>query len=333
MSLDEDSVLSERAASEYGANPSAKNGPPYGAFPTAASASSTLSHAPSSESIPARSSRSASPPPPGRRSLFSSVTSTKSKNKNGWSKESPKVSLTQPENKQLRKETSSLFKLIQSYMGDRKSKTSPEQVALSFCELAVKKPEVADEAIALLMQQLSDNERPDSLRQVLFPLNLNSNFAVSRRGWELLTIVLAFVFPTEAISDKLNEFLNKHLDPIFDLPEVATSYFAQQSIKRLSKVIARLKPTLASIQETKIHIFRPPLFSASLEELMQMQAEKFPELKLPWLLTTLIELLYQSGGRRTEGIFRSVFHHIVISHSDFQSGRRSGAIGNGTRST
>ncbi|CAP33466.2 Protein CBG15100 [Caenorhabditis briggsae] len=301
MSLDEE--LSERAAanSDYGGvgpNPpssSSRNGPPYGAFPTAASASSTLSHAPSSDSIPPRSSRSASPPNAvgggtgsTRKSLFSSVTSTKSKNKNGWSKDAPKVSLTQPENKQLRKETAALFKLIQSYMGDRKSKTSPEQVALSFCELASKKPEIGDEAIALLMQQLSDNEKPDSLR----------------RGWELLTIVLAFIFPTEAISEKLNDFLNKHLDSIFDLPEVSTSYFSQQCLKRLSKVITRLKPSLQSIQETKIHIFRPPLFSASLEELMQMQSEKFPELKLPWLLTTLIELLYQSGGRRTEGIFR-----------------------------
>lgn len=119
--------------------------------------------------------------------------------------------------------------------------------------------------------------------------------------------MLAFIFPTEAINEKLNEFLNKHLDPIFDLPEVSTSYFSQQCIKRLSKVIARLKPSLSTIQETKIHIFRPPLFSASLEELMQMQSEKFPELKLPWLLTTLIELLYQSGGRRTEGLFRYGF--------------------------
>lgn len=288
MSLDEE--LSEKAASEYGVNPpSTRNGgPPYGAFPTAASASSTLSHAPSSDSIPARSSHSASPPVTGRKSLFSSVTSTKSKNKNGWSKDAPKCSLTQPDNKQLRKETAALFKMIQSYMGDRKTKSNPDQVALSFCELAVKKPEIGDEAVALLMQQLSDNEKPDSLR----------------RGWELLTIVLAFIFPTETISEKLNEFLNKHLDPIFDLPEVSTSYFSQQCIKRLSKVIARLKPTLSTIQETKIHIFRPPLFSASLEELMQMQSEKFPELKLPWLLTTLIELLYQSGGRWTEGIFR-----------------------------
>ncbi|CAI2322544.1 unnamed protein product [Caenorhabditis sp. 36 PRJEB53466] len=257
MSVDEDSALSERGASEYGANPASKNGPPYGAFPTAASASSTLSHAPSSDSIPARSSRSASPPPPGRRSLFSSVTSTKGKNKNGWSKEPPKTSLTQPENKQLRKETAALFKLIQSYMGDRKSKVNPEQIALSFCELAVKKLEIGDEAIALLIQQLSDNDRPDSLR----------------KGWELLTIVLAYIFPTENISEKLNEFLSKHLDPIFDLPEVSTSYFSQQCMKRNQK-------------------------------LMQMQSEKFPELKLPWLLTTLIELLYQSGGRRTEGIFR-----------------------------
>ncbi|CAI5438589.1 unnamed protein product [Caenorhabditis angaria] len=263
--------------------------PSTGTFPTVPSATSTLSHAPSSDSIPAqRSSRSTSPPPSAKKSLFSSVTSTKTKNKNGWSKESPKVSLTQPENKGLRKETSSLFKLIQSYMGDRKSKTNPESIALSFCETATKKQEIADEAIALLIQQLSDNERPDSLR----------------RGWELLTILLAFILPSETISEKLNEFLNKHLDPIFDLPEVSMSYFSQQCLKRQSKVIARLKPTISNIQETKIHIFRPPLFSASLEELMQMQQEKFPMLKLPWLLTTLIELLYQSGGRRTEGIFR-----------------------------
>lgn len=33
------------------------------------------------------------------------------------------------DNKSLRKEASSLFKAIQSYMGDRKSKTSPDQVS------------------------------------------------------------------------------------------------------------------------------------------------------------------------------------------------------------
>ncbi|CAB3408007.1 unnamed protein product [Caenorhabditis bovis] len=283
MSLDEDNILSER--SDYCVPPTK---PAAYAFPTAPSASSTLSHAQSSESIPARSSRSVSPPNSVKRSLFSSVTSTKSKNKNGWSKDSPKCALTQPDNKQLRKDTSALFKLIQSYMGDRKSKTSPDQIALSFCELCTKRAEIADEGIALLIQQLSDNDRPDSLR----------------KGWELLTILLAFVFPSEAIHEKLVEFLNRNSDPIFDLPEVPISYFSQQCVKRLSKVIARLKPSLGTIQETKVHIFRPPLFSASLDELMQMQHEKFPNLKLPWLLTTLIELLYQAGGRRTEGLFR-----------------------------
>lgn len=291
MSLDEEGVLSESGhnGSEYG-NSSSYTSSHLPPFPTGGIASSTLPTAQSSDSIPTenRSARSVSPPAPIKRLFFSSGTSTKQRNGNGWSKDAPKTALTQPDNKQLKKETQALFKIIQGYMGDRKSKTNQDQIALSLCELAYKKIEIGDEAVALLMQQLSDNEKPDSLR----------------RGWELLSILLAFVVPTGAISEKLVEFLDKNADPVFDRPEVVTSYFAQQCQKRLCKTVPRAKPTLANVQETKIHIFRPPLFSASLEELMEMQQEKFPKLELPWVLTTLIELLIQSGGRRTEGIFR-----------------------------
>ncbi|VDL68323.1 unnamed protein product, partial [Nippostrongylus brasiliensis] len=84
----------------------------------------------------------------------------------------------------------------------------------------------------------------------------------------------------------------------------AVSHFAQQCAKRLSKSQIRPKPSLAAVQEARVHIFNPPQFSASLSELMEMQNERYPQLRLPWIETTLIELLYESGARRTEGLFR-----------------------------
>ncbi|CAD6184487.1 unnamed protein product [Caenorhabditis auriculariae] len=280
MSLDEDPP-SEQGTMATNVSSSSK----CPAFPTA-STTSTISDAPSADSIANRFSQSASPPP-NKRFFFPSAGSPKPKPGTGWMKDVPKVPITMPENRPLKRELPALFKSIQGYMGDRKSKSNPDQLALNFCELAIKRPDLGDEAIALLMQQLSNNERNDSLK----------------RGWELLTILLAFLLPTELIAEKLNDFLEKNSDPIFDR-EVAISYFSKQCQKRLSRSMPRLKPTLTAIQETKVHIFHPPVFSASLEELMEMQQEKFPNLKLPWVLTTLIELLYQAGARRSEGIFR-----------------------------
>ncbi|KHJ75523.1 RhoGAP domain protein [Oesophagostomum dentatum] len=160
--------------------------------------------------------------------------------------------------------------------------------ALTLCELGLSKQECADEAVAQLMQQLTDNERPDSFR----------------RGWELLAIFLSFVSPSEKQAVLLAEFIDRNSEKLFDRPEVAVSHFAQQCAKRMSKTQARAKPTLAAVQEARVHIFNPPQFSASLAELMEMQAERFPQLQLPWIETTLIDLLYESGARRTEGLFR-----------------------------
>ncbi|KAK6725504.1 hypothetical protein RB195_004060 [Necator americanus] len=249
---------------------------------------SNREYAPSSDSIPARSSRSSSPPTQ-KRQLFSTNTGPKkSTNTGGWAKDAPKQPLSAPDNKQLKKESPTIFKLIQGYMGDRKSKTPIDQQALTLCELALSKQECADEAVAQLMQQLTDNERPDSVR----------------RGWELLAIFLNFVSPSEKHAALLTEFIDRNSEKLFDRPEVAVSHFAQQCAKRMSKSQARTKPTLAAVQEARVHIFNPPQFSASLCELMEMQAERFPQLQLPWIETTLIDLLYESGARRTEGLFR-----------------------------
>ena len=47
------------------------------------------------------------------------------------------------------------------------------------------------------------------------------------------------------------------------------------------------------------------MFGASLVDIMQMQQEKYPDLRLPWILTTLAETVLEHKGAQTEGIFRS----------------------------
>jgi len=46
------------------------------------------------------------------------------------------------------------------------------------------------------------------------------------------------------------------------------------------------------------------MFGATLDEIMEAQAKRFPSLKLPWILPTLAESVLQHQGASTEGIFR-----------------------------
>ncbi|VDM38132.1 unnamed protein product [Toxocara canis] len=207
-----------------------------------------------------------------------------------WTKDSIK----QPvcgcvDDKSLRKEAPALFKAVQCYMGDRKSKLSADQLAVSLCESGMSRQSVGDELFCQLIKQLSNNQRCDSLR----------------RGWELLAIFLTFFAPSaEHVAQKLVRFIEANSDRLLDTPEVAVSHYAIQCSRRLSRVAQRVKPTLQLVQESRVHIFSPPQFCAPLEELMEMQAEKYPDRRLPWVQTTLIDLILSSDGQRTEGLFR-----------------------------
>jgi len=46
------------------------------------------------------------------------------------------------------------------------------------------------------------------------------------------------------------------------------------------------------------------MFGASLEELHEIQKEKFPELDVPWIQIALTREIVRLGGQQTEGIFR-----------------------------
>lgn len=46
------------------------------------------------------------------------------------------------------------------------------------------------------------------------------------------------------------------------------------------------------------------MFGSTLEEILALQCERFPDRKLPWLQTTLSEEVLRLNGAQTEGIFR-----------------------------
>jgi len=51
-------------------------------------------------------------------------------------------------------------------------------------------------------------------------------------------------------------------------------------------------------------MFHPSMFGATLNEVMQMQAERYPGQQLPWIQTALSEEILRLNGPQTEGIFR-----------------------------
>lgn len=46
------------------------------------------------------------------------------------------------------------------------------------------------------------------------------------------------------------------------------------------------------------------MFGTSIEEVMEMQKEKFPGHRMPWVVQALVDAVVELEGPSTEGIFR-----------------------------
>lgn len=64
------------------------------------------------------------------------------------------------------------------------------------------------------------------------------------------------------------------------------------------------KPCLEEIKHAKNAVFSPSMFGSSLEEVMALQKERYPDRQLPWVQTRLSEEVLGLNGDQTEGIFR-----------------------------
>lgn len=141
--------------------------------------------------------------------------------------------------------------------------------------------------------------------QLVKQLNSNPKVDSTRRGWELLAILLAFIIPSDPeVVSILTRFVESCNDPLLDPPEFVCSKYAKHCLKRIQLPINFLKLTVESVQQARYNIFYPSLFGTSLEELMDHQKDKFPHLQIPWIEDVLINMIYELRGERTEGLFR-----------------------------
>jgi len=219
-----------------------------------------------------------------------------------WQSEAISKPLTFVREKGLKKEAVTIFKLVQIYMSDRKAKIGMtiNSVAMDIAESGYNNVNLRDEVYIQLCKQTSENPRRESLR----------------RGWELIAICLAFFPPSESFFPYLLGFIQKHRDPNLDFPEIGQwpihvqiSHYAGICAKRLERVgtggrLLPRKPSLEDIDQSRLQIFRPSMFGGTLQEILDIQKDKFPTRRIPWILTTLRDQILELNGLTTEGIFR-----------------------------
>lgn len=64
------------------------------------------------------------------------------------------------------------------------------------------------------------------------------------------------------------------------------------------------KPNIEEIRHAKNAVFNPSMFGSSLQDIINMQKERYPDRQLPWVQTRLSEEVLALNGDQTEGIFR-----------------------------
>ena len=160
-----------------------------------------------------------------------------------WSKEPITKPLLRTMDKMLKKEAPEIFKLIQTYMGDKKSK---QIASLNTClELTTKGwslPALRDELYLQLIKQTSYNINAESLQ----------------RGWELIAVCLSFFPPSSKFQCLLEKYITLQTNGDADTQEVPISIYAKVCQKRLEKILQTgpkkglKKPTFEEIELSKV---------------------------------------------------------------------------------
>ncbi|XP_012425596.4 rho GTPase-activating protein 39 isoform X1 [Taeniopygia guttata] len=239
-----------------------------------------------------------------------------------WNGGSIKKPMLITSNRTIKKEACEMFKLVQSYMGDRQTRMDRNHVALVTVTKCWSMQGLRDELYIQLIRQTTDNVCYRSLAW----------------GWELMAISLAFFSPSPKFQSYLEGYIYRHLDSdkkiaqhikeLVDLKNkkitksrkkrkqntedegLPISTYAKYCYRKLHKVAVTggkkglRKPTVEEIKHARNAILTPSLFGSSLEEIMLRQQDMYPGNKLPWVQTQLSQQVLALGGEQTEGIFR-----------------------------
>eukprot|EP01104_Vermistella_antarctica_P005944 TRINITY_DN1668_c0_g1_i1.p1 TRINITY_DN1668_c0_g1~~TRINITY_DN1668_c0_g1_i1.p1 ORF type:complete len:571 (+),score=117.45 TRINITY_DN1668_c0_g1_i1:120-1715(+) len=188
----------------------------------------------------------------------------------------------------LNKEAVAIFKLVMCYMGDRTSSESPLLLAQQILEKAVAHPDLKDEIYCQLCKQSCTNPRPESMY----------------KAWELVVMCL-HQFPP---GKDLDFCLKGHFQERVTNGAGKEPSYAAFAIKRLEKIngtgMRQKVPTLKELERMNEAPFVKSTFGGSLQDVMELQREKYPSAKLPMVLTSLAEAVQKLNGFSTMGIFR-----------------------------
>ncbi|ENN81156.1 hypothetical protein YQE_02522, partial [Dendroctonus ponderosae] len=206
--------------------------------------------------------------------------------------------------KPVYKQALEMFRQVQMYMGDRKARPgfSLNSLLMEILGTAHVQSLLRDELFVQLCKQTTENPRRESLL----------------RGWELLTIALAFIPPSPVFQPALLGYLNRHRDPTFSrvFPDVnrwpihvQVNHYATVACQRLERIGAGGKrtakrPQTDDIESARKQIFQASLFGNTLREVMQLQSSRWPNRRLPWPQVELSMQVLKLQGLQTEGIFR-----------------------------
>ncbi|GAA49414.1 Rho GTPase-activating protein 39, partial [Clonorchis sinensis] len=223
----------------------------------------------------------------------------------------------------LKKQVANIFKMIQSFMGDRKARLSLPDYGSIIIHRALNCVGLRDELFAQLCKQTTCNSDIKSLTDgwallcvCLYYFPPNNQFRDPLKNYlsARAEAALTTVFPSETTIDRVQSRMESSLETAAaiasGLTPLIAAHFARVAPRwflRSLNVGSRKFPEPPSIDEichVKDFILKPCIFGSSLDEIMRIQAYRFPHLKLPWIQIFLTEELLRLAGSRTEGIFR-----------------------------
>ncbi|EIW82547.1 RhoGAP-domain-containing protein [Coniophora puteana RWD-64-598 SS2] len=194
-----------------------------------------------------------------------------------------------------------IFKVIQLIMGDRDRGTSHPTSSTGSLQAS----SIVEEERWLITQGLTHGELRDEIYcQVMKQLNGNPTPESVFRGWQLLCVLLVSFPPSKDFEDPLRAFLTSHTAQ----KEARADLMAKHCLRRLAAIVRkgpRGKPlSTAEIAAAADAAFAQCTFGESLEGSMQLQAESYPDERVPVVLPFLANGILLLGGTRAEGIFR-----------------------------
>jgi len=214
-----------------------------------------------------------------------------------WSKESIRAPLMVL-NKELQKESPKCFKLIQRIMGDRAPIGQSEDIQC-LLEKGIMNGQLRDEIYIQLCKQLSRNPSPDSLLL----------------GWQLMAVIVISFPPSKNFESYLIQFIRQYFDKEITGHQNVNPGQKQDlftMINHCHKKLLRIcqtgpkgkVPTINEIERGKEAPFKPSVFGETLQDIMLVQEQKAPHLKIPIIMDFLAKAVLELNGCHTEGIFR-----------------------------